>query len=340
MSTPPATEAPTLVFAELLAGPDHRLAALCWHCTAPQHLLPWLQQPALGELAATLPCVWLADDVALWPEPLRAALPASGQQTEDAEALFSASATDSPDPKTQGSTWPANARWLRGNWYLAPPAKPGSAQAASRQRALQLLQLVADDADTQALEEVFRHDPTLSFQLLRLVNSAGMGSRREITSFGQALLLLGRQPLKRWLNLLLFAARDDDPRGQLLMAHVSLRARGMELLAQAAGHDRDTQDLAFMVGMFSRLDVLFGTPLVDLLHTAHASAALQAALLQRTGPGGELLCAWEAVERADAAATAQALAALAVPAATYNRLLLQACTWMLQLTHTAHDRAP
>ncbi|MDV7395470.1 HDOD domain-containing protein, partial [Arthrospira platensis SPKY1] len=85
------------------------------------------------------------------------------------------------------------------------------------------MQLVAQDAETHELEEVLRQDAGLAYQLLRLVNSPAIGVRREVTSFSQALLMLGRQQLKRWLNLLLFAAREDDPRSAMLMAHVVLR---------------------------------------------------------------------------------------------------------------------
>lgn len=327
-----AASPPTaLVFVELLAGADRRLGALRWHVrptdTAPA--LDWLRSPALAELATVLPCVWPRDVVARWSPEHQAAVLSHGGQLLDAH-----------DTPNGGTPWPAQARWCQGDWYQAPPLKPNVAQAASRQRALQLLQMVADNADTHALEDVFRHDAALSYQLLRLVNSVAMGTRREITSFGQAILMLGRQQLKRWLNLLLFAARDDDERSAMLMAHVSLRARGMELLAQTAGLDRHDQDQAFMAGMFSMLGVLFGTPLVDMLRTIRVPDALHAALVDRQGALGQLLTAWEAVERRDADTTARALAQWGVPVDSYNVLLLQACGWMLHLTKDASGHGP
>lgn len=175
---------------------------------------------------------------------------------------------------------PPAARWLAGDWYLKLPPRGTAAQTASRQRAMALLQLLTQDADTHELEAVFRQDPTLSYQLLRLVNSAAIGARREITSFSQAILLLGRQALKRWVNLLLFAARDDDPRSAMLLAHVCLRARGLELLAQAAGQDRLDQDEAFMAGMLSILDTLLGQPLPEVLQPLRLSDTCAKACLK------------------------------------------------------------
>lgn len=330
MTLPPTSP---LVFVHLLSGPDHRLGALHWRCEPgrPQGLMPWLQAPALTALAAALPCLWDARDVADWPAELGLALQAAGQQVLATPVTV----------RQAGEPWPAGATWVAGDWYTAPPSKPNVAQAASRQRAMQLLQMVNADADTHELEEVFRHDAALSYQLLRLVNTVSAGHRREITSFGQAILLLGRQQLKRWLNLLLFAARDDDERSAMLMAHVSLRARGMELLAQAAGQDRATQDQAFMTGMLSMLGVLFGQPLVDMLRTIRVPEALHTALVDRGGELGALLGAWEAVERGEPAPLLEHLARLTIEPPAFNALLLDACGWMLQLTRgTPGDGAP
>ena len=324
MKDMPATDSPPLAFVQLLTGQDHRPGALLWHCEHPDpvELLPWLQQPSWPVLCAALPCVWPPEPVSGWAPELRQAMTAAQMQVLQAPCPVWA----------PGEPWPEGAVWASGSWYTAPPSKPNVAQAASRQRALQLLQMVAQDADTHELEDVFRHDAALSYQLLRLVNSVAVGSRREITSFGQAILMLGRQQLKRWLNLLLFAARDDDERSAMLMVHVSLRARGMELLAQACGQDRAAQDQAFMAGMFSMLGVLFGQPLPDMLRTLQVSDALHAALLDRSGELGGWLAAWEAIEQGEAATVLGHLQPMGLSPAQYHSALLDACLWTLQLT--------
>jgi EAL and modified HD-GYP domain-containing signal transduction protein len=129
------------------------------------------------------------------------------------------------DERLASELLPPAAKWVDGDWCMAPPPKATGAQAASRAHALQMVQLVAADADTHEIEALLRRDPTLSYNLLRLVNSLGMSAGRRITSFSQALLILGRQQLRRWLNLMLFAARQGDQRSAMLLARVALRAR-------------------------------------------------------------------------------------------------------------------
>jgi DNA-binding phage protein len=310
------------VHVRLLANRQGKLGALMWSTSNPDTLPTWLGQDSVRELARQLPCLWDAAEATRWPSCIQDALTEAGMQPVEPTAVAECESS---------FNLPADKAWAAGNWYLQPPGKPSAAHAASRTHAMRLVQLVAAEAETHELEEVFRHDATLSYQLLRLVNSAGMSTGRVVTSFAQAILILGRQQLRRWVNLLLFAARDDDPRSAMLMAHVTLRARGMELLAHEAGMDRSQQDQAFMAGMFSMLGVLFGQPLAQVIQPLNLTGELQQALVEQEGELGKLLSAWQAVEASDTTALAAALAPLGVQVSTCNDLLPQACAWMLSV---------
>lgn len=229
----------------------------------------------------------------------------------------------------------AKAGWIEGDWPLQAPPSPNGAQAASRATALLLVQLAANDADTHEIEEVLRRDPTLSYHLLKLVNSLAVGVGRKITSFSQAILILGRQQLRRWLNLVLFAASSEDVRSPMLLARVAVRARAMELLAHETGQGKQVQEQAFMAGMFSLLGVLFGMPLDELLAPLKLGDATVQALLSKSGELGELLAMVEAAEHGDMLAVARQLEALQLPALDFNRLVVEANLWMLNVTSEA-----
>lgn len=230
----------------------------------------------------------------------------------------------------QGTPGPApGIEWIDGNWFMAPPAKPKASQAASRVMALKLVQLVGADADTHEIEDVFRQDPTLSYHLLRLVNSLAFGAKRRISSFSQAIMMLGRQQLKRWLNLILFASGADDPRAPMLLGTVVVRARMMELLARETGGDKAQQELAFMAGMFSMLGVLFGQPLEDVFKPLQLDDTLQAAVLAHEGAIGQMLLVMECAERMDASAVTSWMEASGISVDTINRLQIDSVQWML-----------
>lgn len=224
---------------------------------------------------------------------------------------------------------PAGTLLIEGDWCMAPPPRPSGAQAASRALSLQLAQLVAADAHTHEIEALLRKDATLSYHLLRLVNSLGIGAGRRITSFSQAILILGRQQLRRWVNLMLFAARPGDPRSAMLLARVAVRGRLLELLVRARGADRQAQDQAFIAGMFSLLGVLFGMPLAEVLAPLAMSDSVHGALLAYEGELGTMLRVCEACEQGDGAALSAHLAMLNLGAAQYNEAAIDANQWML-----------
>lgn len=311
---------------DLLADRKRVFAAVAVDLTAADPA--WLELPALRELAARVPCF------ASGPDPALAAnwTLLGGKPAAVAKWL------------RLDQAWPAmlppGIEWVAGDWYLEPPAKPSPNQLASRAVALRLTQLVAADAETYELEAVFRQDPSLSYQLLRLVNSPGVGVGRKVSSFSQAIVILGRQPLRRWLNLLLFAARKDDPRAPMLLARAASRARRMELIEKARGGDRAAQDHAFMAGMFSLLGFLFGVPLAEVLKPLNLGDDMEAALCRREGALGALLDFAEATESAAALrgeTFAARRAAVELDGTTLAGIVFESLGWMADIVNETLD---
>lgn len=214
---------------------------------------------------------------------------------------------------------------------LDAPEADGQSRDSSRLPLMRLLALVAMDADTATMEEVFKLDPKLAFELLRLVNSTSFGIRTEITSFSQAIMVLGRRQLQRWLQLLMFSLRkegDDSP--NILMQRAAERGKMMEALAQE-GNEKADQEQAFMVGVFSVLDVLMSTPLAELLESVSLPEPVENALLERGGRLGSLLDLICASERRDFAEVQRLLLSSAITASTLNRSRLNAVSWSLKV---------
>lgn len=321
MSSPPVP----LVFFRVLAERSGKPAGLLIEAGAGDAaaLLPLADSEALRGLAGAFACFHRphADPA------LAAALQAAGWHALAPAALCRA------DARLAAESLPPAAAWVDGDWCMAPPPKASGAQSASRVHALQMVQLVAADADTHEIEALLRRDPTLSYNLLRLVNSLGMSTGRRITSFSQALLILGRQQLRRWLNLMLFAARQGDVRSAMLLARVALRARALELLAKSRGLDKNTQEQGFMTGMFSLLGVLFGMALSELLAPLALGEAVHAALLRREGELGSLLTLFETAERGDFDGVGAQLEMLQIPRREFNQAVLDAACWMQATLH-------
>ncbi|MBD8532239.1 MULTISPECIES: HDOD domain-containing protein [unclassified Massilia] len=197
--------------------------------------------------------------------------------------------------------------------------------ATSRRRILGLLALLASDADARELELLLKQDPALSYHLLKLVNSAAFAVNTTITGYAQAIAVLGRRQLQRWLQLLLYARSEADGLPNLLLPLAALRAGQLEMLCRREGGERDAQDLAFMTGAFSLLDRLLGMPMAEILAELPLPAHVTAALLARESVLGQRLALSESGPDAALLASAE------VDAAAWWDSQLHAHHWAIQV---------
>jgi c-di-GMP-related signal transduction protein len=136
--------------------------------------------------------------------------------------------------------------------------------------------------------------------LMRLANSSAFGLGHKVTTLREAINATGTNRIARWTQLLLYAdgrkvSLEDDPLLQL----AATRARFMELaVGQLPEAGRDVADAAFLVGVFSFVDAVFGGTLESTLDALTMSRTIREAILHREGPLGRLLTVVELLERA------------------------------------------
>lgn len=218
-------------------------------------------------------------------------------------------------------------------YYFARPSVLAAKRSDPTQLALtQLLGLVLRDADTAQIEQVFKQHPNLTYNLMRLVNSVACGARRTLASVSQAIMVLGRRQLQRWLQLLLFTldAQSSYPSPLLLLA--ATRGKMMELLCGAQHRSAELCDEAFMAGILSLIDSLIDKPLADIVAELNLAPPLAAALLRREGELGNLLQLVESLEQPDLAHTCVLLDRVGgLTLADLTRAELDAMHWANQI---------
>jgi EAL and modified HD-GYP domain-containing signal transduction protein len=178
---------------------------------------------------------------------------------------------------------------------------------------------------TRELAIQFKSDPTLSYRLLRTVNSVAFGLSRPADSIQDALTLLGSKELYRWLTALLITSETDRPLAPALYETALTRARLCELIAVERGSE--PPEALFVTGAFSLLDVLLDVPLEVPLASARLSESAVEALIGATGPWRPHLDAAVAHEKADLDAMEEAAQRLALTADRIAELGEDAATW-------------
>ncbi len=222
---------------------------------------------------------------------------------------------------------------FQGYYFARPTVIQGKRLQSSEMALLRLLGLISQDADTAEIEKVFKQEPVLTLNLLRLTNSAGSGLATRITSLRHAITILGRRQLLRWLQLLLYSgASSSAPVVNPLLQLAATRGRLMELLADRTPAvkqgGRDLIDQAFMAGILSLMPTLIGSSMRDILAQLPLAKPVSEALGERTGVLGDLLSLVESLEDEDRDKASAALQRLPDIDITYaNNCLTRALTW-------------
>ncbi|MBI5918490.1 MAG: EAL domain-containing protein [Nitrosomonadales bacterium] len=191
--------------------------------------------------------------------------------------------------------------YFQGYYFAHPELLSGKRVSPSKMALLRILTLMLEDAANEEIEEAFKGYPHLSYSLMRMVNSAAAGLINKINSLRHGLVMLGRRPLRRWVQLLLYTSEGGGEQTiSPLMQLAATRGKLMELVAQQQRpRDRDYADRAFMAGILSLLDVVLDTPLPEVIPGLHLHEAVEAALLAREGELGALLTLCENLEAPD-----------------------------------------
>ncbi len=185
---------------------------------------------------------------------------------------------------------------FQGYFFCKPEMMEARSVAPNQLSMLQLVAALQNPAiEFDHLENLVARDIALSYRLLRYMNSAFFGLRREVESIGRALRMLGLENVKRWVTLSIFAGVDDKPRELIETALV--RARFCELAGDGDG------DQLFTLGLFSvvdaLMDALMDASMADIVESIPFTEEMRSALVSHEGPKGALLSTAISFERGD-----------------------------------------
>jgi EAL and modified HD-GYP domain-containing signal transduction protein len=125
-----------------------------------------------------------------------------------------------------------------------------------------------------ALEDLIKHDASLTYRVLRAVNSAASALHTEMRSIRQAIVLLGRDTIRRWASLWALAGLGDSRHTDLVATSI-IRARCCELLDASGSADTGN---GFLLGICSLLDAILDQPMDTVLAQLPLDNEVRAAL--------------------------------------------------------------
>ncbi len=144
---------------------------------------------------------------------------------------------------------------------------------------LKLLQSIEQqDPDLDGLAETIQSDAAISFRLLAYLNSAAFGFSQKIKSIHHAIRLLGWPKLKNWLRVVLLNDMSEAAEAPDLLQLSAQRGKFLELVAQRHDFWGFDPESLHLLGLFSLLDTMLGTPMDEIVTFLPINSKLKGAL--------------------------------------------------------------
>tara|TARA_B110000858_G_scaffold189336_1_gene235958 strand:- start:25276 stop:26328 length:1053 start_codon:yes stop_codon:yes gene_type:complete len=175
--------------------------------------------------------------------------------------------------------------FFQGYFISRPEIIKGQALKPSRISLLEILAMLEDpNCDVDVLEKLISQDVTISYKILRIINSSFFGFRRKIDSVKQAVVSLGMKSIRDWFVILALTSIDDKPKELIMLTLV--RARMMQILAAKKNLNPDP---CFTTGLFSSIDAIMDQTMSHVMKELPLSSDISNALIKRDGEIGILL---------------------------------------------------
>lgn len=143
-----------------------------------------------------------------------------------------------------------------------------------------MAELSRNEPDVDKIANQVERDITISYKLLRLINSPALRRVQEIKSIKQAIVLLGLKELKNWISMMYIreTINETDPIQNEITKMSMLRAKTCELISVKIGKRKDSPCF-FLTGMFSFIDTLLKQPLEKIINQLPLDKEIKETLL-------------------------------------------------------------
>lgn len=217
--------------------------------------------------------------------------------------------------------------YFQGYFISKPKVLENPSFSLDQQAVLKLWNMLQCEADINELVEAFEVNHMVSLKLIRFINSAIFSLRNPVSSIRHVLTLMGREPLSRWIMLLMFSEgeKSDQNTIPLLLMVVNRTELMTKLLALITPHPTKGQmATAYFVGMLSLIHLLFHIPHREVLKRLNVAPEIERALFEGDGFYGELLSMVRSIEMLDSEAIEQFLVKHALEHTALEPLIAEA----------------
>lgn len=165
---------------------------------------------------------------------------------------------------------------FQGFYFCRPELLENHKMPANRLTQIEILQLMRSDSiDIKKLTVLLKNDTSLTYRLLRLVNSPVCAVRQEVRSIQAALIAVGEDVFRRIATLAITCELSAGQPSEILRMAI-VRGRFCERAAKYCGQNPTEQ---YLLGMLSLLPAMLRRPMEELAPSLALRSEIRQALL-------------------------------------------------------------
>ena len=216
--------------------------------------------------------------------------------------------------------------YFQGYFFCKPEIIKGKEISSSN---ISLLRILAEvnksDFSFDQIEKMVSTDLSVSYKLLRYINSAFFNRKNEITSIKQALVYLGQSELRRFISLITLSKIGEDKPSELIR-NACIRARFCELIGDISNCVEPSGSL-FTLGLFSTIDAILDQPMLEIMSRLPLSETLISALVDGSGPLAVYLELIRKYERGEWDSLPRLVNSVCILENAIPAIYIDACNW-------------
>jgi c-di-GMP-related signal transduction protein len=264
---------PTQAVAEILetVEPEDRVIAACKRLKSSGYLI------ALDDFAPNDPRIPLCEFADIIKIDVRATRPEerAGMMRRFASPKCKMLAEKIETPHEFQQARDMGFTYFQGYFFCRPELVIGREVPASRVHYVRLLEMVSRrEIDMLELEKLLKQEASISYRLLRYLNSPVFGMALEVKSIRHAMAILGEREMRRWIRLVVAVGAAEQTCSELVLMGLT-RARFCEMLSDRVQSNGDL----FLMGLLSMMDAILEVSMEVLLEQIPVERETKAVLL-------------------------------------------------------------
>lgn len=167
-------------------------------------------------------------------------------------------------------------KYFQGYYYSKPSVFLGKDLSVKNTSIFMLLaELLKEEFDIDKVESIMKNDIALTYKFLKFINSAYFNFLQEVKSIKQAIVLIGREELRKWLSIMTFVRMSSE--NNEYAKNTIIRAKLCEEIAREIKCKEEAS--AFMVGLFSNIHMMIEKDVEYVVETLPLNIQIKNALL-------------------------------------------------------------